>query len=76
MATRSSDLYAKRKNRVPAPLSPRPKFGTHSLSSHFRPTEALNELKTEDPAARLAIQRLEDTKAYVNESIETDEQAE
>ena len=76
MASGSSNLYTQRKNRTPAPLSPRPKFGTQSLSSHSRPVRVLNELKTEDPGARLEVQPLEDTKAYVDESIETDEQAE
>lgn len=75
MATKSSDLYMKRKHRTPAPHEPRPRFGTQSISSHSRPANHLNQLKTEDPGARLAVQKLEDTLPYVEETIETDEES-
>lgn len=73
MATKSSDLFMRRKHRIPSPPTPRPKYGMGNLSSHFRPIEPLDTLKSENPGARLEVKPLEETLPYVNKSIKTDE---
>jgi hypothetical protein len=50
---------------------PRPWFATNTMKSHRRPHVTLPALRVvEDPSARLATKPIEETPAYVRETIE------
>jgi len=72
MATRSSDLYRKRKKHIFVTPWPHPRYEMQAISSHFRPHTPLPELKNrENPAARLATVPLAEVPANVEEEILT-----